>query len=198
MNGNNKEPEVKTLSKLTIASLDKTNVQVVAQYNPRELQISRTIAWGKHANVGSGKGQQMEFTGQEGRTTTIELLFDASESGEIMSQLSALETLAVSEEPSGNEAKKRRPHHCALVWGTFQTMRDNVSAASFPCVILELSIKYTMFSPSGTPIRATASVKLQEAQSVSIKADAPAVPPPSAGQPAGAPAATPNTRPNGR
>ncbi len=174
------EQSSEKLEKLSIGSLDDPTMTVHAQFNPRELQIERNIAWGKHSNVGQEKGQQMEFTGQDGRTTTIELLFDASEGGDINGPLLMLEGLAVSKEPSGTTDKKRRPHHCVLAWGSFKTGKDGISSPIFPCVILGLSIKYTMFSPSGKPLRATASVKLQEAEKVSIKADDP--PPQSAVQ----------------
>lgn len=176
----NSDESQQPLAKLMIGSLDEPGMTVEAHFNPRELQIERNIAWGKHANVGQERGQQMEFTGQDGRTTTIEMLFDASEKGDINGPLLMLEALAVSKEPSGSTDKKRRPHHCVMVWGSFQTSKGSAASSTFPCVIVGLSIKYTMFSPSGKPLRATASVKLQEAEKVSIKADEP--PPQSAVQ----------------
>jgi hypothetical protein len=177
------------LAKLMLGSLDEPGLTVKAQFNPRELQISRNITWGKHANVGQERGQQMEFTGQEGRESTVEFLFDATEGGDIMAELITLETLAVSKEPSGDTDKKRRPHHCVLVWGSFQTSRGAAATSTFPCVITSLTIKYQMFSPGGKPLRASATVVLKEAESVSIAADSP--PPQSAAQ-SGTPPATPN------
>jgi hypothetical protein len=38
-------------------------------------------------------------------------------------------------------------------------------------VILQLTVKYTMFSPAGAPLRATVTVKLQEATRVSMAKD---------------------------
>ena len=40
---------------------------------------------------------------------------------------------------------------------------------NFECVIESLSIKYSMFSSEGDPLRATATVKLKEAQAVDKK-----------------------------
>ena len=176
----NSDESQQPLAKLMIGSLDSPGMTVEAHYNPRELQIDRSISWSKHANVGQERGQQMEFTGQEGRTTTVELLFDASEKGDINGPLMMLEALAVAKDPLGIIDIKRRPHHCVMVWGSFQTSKGAAASSMFPCVIVGLSIKYTMFSPSGKPLRATASVKLQEAEKVSIKADDP--PPQSAVQ----------------
>ena len=51
---------------LTIASVD-TGVKVSAQYNPKELQIDKTVPWQKNpqANKSPDKGIQLEFTGAE-------------------------------------------------------------------------------------------------------------------------------------
>ena len=58
----------------------------------------------------------------------------------------------------GNEERQeeRRPHHCIVTWGDGGLPR-------FDCVIESLSIKYTMFDTNGSPLRATATVKLKEA-----------------------------------
>ena len=165
------------LTKLTIGSLDDVSVTVSAQFNPRELQLDRAIAWGKHANVGEEIGQQMEFTGQEGRMLTLELLFDASEdqnSTDIAGQIEQLEKLAVSRQPFGTAAVKRRPHHCVVTWGALASRSAN---SYFKCVITGLAVKYTMFKPNGEPLRAVATLKLQEAETVSMMTDAKVKPP---------------------
>ena len=41
----------------------------------------------------------------------------------------------------------------------------------FKCVIESLSTKYTMFDGAGTPLRATCTVKLKEADSVKAKSE---------------------------
>jgi hypothetical protein len=61
-----------TTTKLSIGSLDKPSLTVEAQYNPKELEISKTIPWTPHAK-GNADGLQMEFTGGQAREITIEL-----------------------------------------------------------------------------------------------------------------------------
>ncbi len=160
------------LQKLTIGSISDVQLTVEAQFNPRELQLDRAIAWGKHANVGEEIGQQMEFTGQEGRTLTLELLFDASEyenPAEIVEKIGNLEKLAVSSQPFGTAEVKRRPHHCVVTWAVLASKKEGTY---FKCVITGLSVKYTMFNRSGEPLRAVATLKLQEAETVSMMTDA--------------------------
>lgn len=157
------------LAKLTIASVDNKGLQVAAQYNPKELQIDKTIPWQKpsQANQTNAKGLALEFTGAESRTMTVELLFDgyerkgATPNGSVTSLITSLETLASPVEPDNKDENKRRPHLCVVSWGAG-------GMPTFRCVIESISTKYTMFSTEGVPLRATCTVKLKEADVVSM------------------------------
>ena len=65
-------------AKISIGSLDEAGISVDAQYNPKELQIDKSVPWQKH-NKANANGLQLEFTGAEGRTMSIDLLFDGYE-----------------------------------------------------------------------------------------------------------------------
>jgi hypothetical protein len=157
-------------TKIFIRSLD-TGLTVTAQYNPKELQIDKSVPWSKvneanksNAKSTSTQGIHLEFTGAEGRSLSVELLFDAVEGGnrsvDVAQNVSDLETLASVIEPGSPQEDKRRPHRCVCTWGT--------TLDSFRCVIESLSTKYTMFDTDGTPLRATCTVKLKEADVVSM------------------------------
>lgn len=149
-------------TKISIGSLDD-GTQIEAQYNPKELQIDKSIPWQKvnQANNANQQGIHLEFTGAEGRSITVELLFDAYETGgSIAGQVAKLEKLASVWQPGSTEENKRRPHRCVAKWGA--------ALDSFRCVIESLSTKYTMFGDDGTPMRATCTVKLKEADVVSM------------------------------
>jgi len=155
-------------AKLTIASIDK-KLEVSAQYNPKELQVDKTIPWQKpsQANQANAKGLALEFTGAESRTMTVELLFDGYEKGgktpkgTVTKLISDLEKLASPVDASSKDENLRRPHRCLVSWGSG-------GAPSFRCVIESISTKYTMFSSEGVPLRATCTVKLKEADVVSM------------------------------
>jgi hypothetical protein len=162
------------VAKISIGSLepghkDKT---VEAQYNPKELEIAKSVPWSKvnDADKGNSKSVQkeqgihLEFTGVEGRSISVELLFDGYEQGdagskEVVAKVKTLEALASVIDPSQKKEDMRRPHRCVVAWGT--------TLEHFTCVIESLSTKYTMFSASGKPLRATCVVKLKEADTVS-------------------------------
>jgi hypothetical protein len=153
-------------AKISIGSLDEAGIGVDAQYNPREFTIDKSVPWQKH-NKANANGLQLEFTGAEGRTMDLIMLFDGyEEKASIRDKVAILETLAAVREPNSTEDDKRRPHHCVVVWGTVMGGGDN----KFKCVIEHISTKYTMFSPEGAPLRATVTLKLKEAERVSMAA----------------------------
>ncbi len=157
-------------AKLTIGSLDNSGLTVKAQYNPKELQVDQTVPWKKPQSANQTNADKkdenyltLEFTGAEGRTMSVELLFDGYEKGtSIAGQVGKLEEMARVRNPSSDDENMRRPHHCIVSWG-------DGGMPSFKCVIEALSTKYTMFSSKGVPLRATCTVKLKEADSVAQK-----------------------------
>lgn len=165
---------------LWIGSIDDVSLNVRAQYNPKELQLDRTIQWAvpSQANAANaskkGKaaahGVQLEFGGCDGRSFSIELLFDGYEDNSpdgVTGPIAALETLAAVRKVDSHDEDLRRPHLCIVAWG-----QDN-GLPKLHCVIEALSIKYTMFASNGAPLRATCTVKFKEADALSIKKDKP-------------------------
>jgi phage protein U len=153
-----------------IGSVDDGGLTVTAQYNPKELQVDKNIPWSKknQANQANPTGLHLEFTGAEGRTMSVELLFDEYEkpNGSVAAAVAALNKMASVIDGESSDENKRRPHLCLAAWGS--------TVSSFKCVIESLSTKYTMFSESGAPLRATCTVKLKEADVVSKASDSPA------------------------
>jgi phage protein U len=153
-----------TTFEVSIGSLDTPSLTVTAQYRPKELQVDQSVPWTKHSNKSNEGTLQLEFSGAEGRSTSLELFFDASETkgGSVAGEIEKLATLARVRNPTRTEDEFKRPHHCVLVFGRVYT------GGIFQCVIESLSTKYTMFSPEGEPIRATVNLKLKEAQRVDM------------------------------
>lgn len=159
------------LEKLTIASLENTKLEVAAQYNPKELQLDKAIAWGAHNQRDNrashrrelAEGQHdLEFTGGEGRAMSVELLFDRYELDKsVEPTVDVLELLSSVTDPESADETLRRPHHCVVVWGV-------AGMKPFRCVIEALSVKYTMFSTDGVPLRAVCTVKLREASRIAV------------------------------
>jgi hypothetical protein len=158
-------------ARLTIGSLDNSLLQVEAQYNPHEIQIEKAIPWAQHSvrdnrswfRRDDQKQADLEFTGAPGRAMSLELLFDGFEkNNSVESDAELLEELASVKDPESTEDEPRRPHYCVVTFGA-DGMRP------FRCVIESVTTKFTMFSDKGAPLRALCSVKLREANVMSVK-----------------------------
>lgn len=145
-------------NKIVIVGEDGTTV--TAQYNPKEVGLDKSVPWQKgknsHANT-----PDLEFTSADGRSLSFELFFDGYEDSEDVhaKYVSKLLKLAEVMQEGGDEAKMRPPM-VKVSWGTLP---------EFKGVLESVSTKYTMFLPNGTPVRATCTVKVKEADKLSFK-----------------------------
>lgn len=150
------------IEKLYFGSLDVPDFTVVAQYNPKELQIDKQIQWKKPDRLqgghpGSVDDDELELPTAPTRSMTLELLFDGfEEHRSVQPEIDMLENMSSIREPGSKHAYLRRAHHCVVAWGGLD------GARRFRCVIDALSTKVTMFSPKGLPLRAMCTLKLQE------------------------------------
>lgn len=146
--------------KLMIGSLDDLSLPVVeAHYNPKEVDLAKQATWKDEMTVRAAKGDErwdLSFTGNPARTMALELVFDGYEIPQSIEPIiETLQTLASPIDAASSNERLRRPHVCVVVW-------DGGEFPRFQCVIESVNVKYTMFSKTGTPLRATCQVKLKE------------------------------------
>lgn len=142
---------------------DFPHIEVKAQYNPSAVQTDLAVPWqpNPQSNKAPQKGIQLEFTGAQGRSMSLELTFDGYETNtSVAPQIADLHKMASVKKAGDPDENKRRPYMCVVAWG------DTIQ--NFRCVIESLSTKYTMFSDKGVPLRATCTVKLKEADVLSM------------------------------
>jgi hypothetical protein len=145
------------LQKLALVGLE-CDIDVTAQYNPKEVQIEKSLSWNSGANSKDDR-PQLEFGAVQARTLSMELMFDTYESEEDVQQhVSKLLKLASVIDPNNKNhtERDRRPTLVQVQWG-------KPDLPIFRGVIQSISTKLTMFLPSGTPVRATCNVKMMEA-----------------------------------
>jgi hypothetical protein len=147
--------------KLTIVNLDEGRAAgIEAYYNPKEITIDKTAPWSQHKSSKTDS-PEMEFTGAKGRSLSMELFFDTYEMKADVHALYVSRLVALTyirENASGDEEK--RPPLCMVVWGGFPPFKG---------VITKVGTKYTMFLQDGTPVRATCTVTMEEADKVRAK-----------------------------
>jgi len=146
-------------NKFVIGTIHGESIEIIAQYNPKELARQAAATWETHPNTSAkhsptGEGNMWsEYKTTAPRTMTLELLFDGYEEGiSIAPIVESLERLTIPVDMSSRDATKRRPQLCVAVWGT-QQLR---------CVVQSVATKLTMFDISGEPLRASCTVVLSE------------------------------------
>jgi nucleoid-associated protein YgaU len=123
------------------------------QFNPKELSISKSAKWSRNAQKGNKNSGVPEFRGPEPCKLTLEMFLDASDTHDD-SVVKTVEQL-FSCVPTGesHDQKKPSPPWVIFHWG---------SLTSFTGYIHSVTVKYTLFTPDGLPIRGTATVNLEE------------------------------------
>lgn len=129
---------------------------VEAYFNPKEVGIEKSVPWNKHKNSTADR-PVLEYTDPESRELTIELLFDTFEEKDSVYLL----YIKYLEQLTKVIPDKKRPPMVLFTWGNY--------FPGFMGVISGLSLKYTMFLTDGTPCRATATVKIKEAEALAVK-----------------------------
>jgi hypothetical protein len=148
-------------TKATFSILEGSNAGKVftVQYNPKEFKEDKKVAW-KEADAQGQNKPPLEFQKGSPRTLTIDLIFDTTNSAtetnvykEWVEPLMAM-TNANATPSTGESAKqsKKRPTTVRFDWGNYQLTG----------VVESIATSYTLFSASGTPLRAKCQVKMKE------------------------------------
>jgi nucleoid-associated protein YgaU len=124
------------------------------QFNPKELSIQKSAKWERKPARGAKSAGPPEFKGADPCKLTLEIFFDATDSkqGSVVGRVEQLFSCLVPTADSLRQ-KKASPPLVVLHWG---------EVTSFAAFVTSVQAKYTLFSPEGTPIRATCSVTLEE------------------------------------
>jgi nucleoid-associated protein YgaU len=131
-----------------------TRGRIAFQFNPKDLTLSKSAKWGRDAQKGAKKSAVPHFTGAEPSKLTLEMFLDASDTQDD-SVVKVVEQLFACCVPTDETHNKKIgcPPWVIFHWGAI---------TSFVAYVKSVSVKYTLFTPAGMPIRGTATVNLEE------------------------------------
>ncbi|WP_051820097.1 LysM peptidoglycan-binding domain-containing protein [Streptomyces flavochromogenes] len=138
--------------------------EVKFEFNPDQLQLSRSAHWFTEQAVAYDRGAPPKFTGSEPAQLQLEVFLDRSgdpSSNDVQQQVELLLSCCEVTQQS-IAAKAPSPPWVRFSWGSFSTVQ-------FVAYVTSVSATYTLFSPSGIPIRATCSLSLTEVSSATKK-----------------------------
>ena len=127
------------------------------RFNPKEYSISKSATWNRPTNKSAKSSSKPEFGGVQPQSVSMELFFDDWENPDA-DLVQDIHTLLGWLMPSDNSLNKKKPQPQILKfqWG------GNKSLAEFKGFLKSVNAKYTMFKPDGKPVRATATITLEE------------------------------------
>jgi nucleoid-associated protein YgaU len=128
--------------------------RIAFQFNPKDLTLSKSAKWGRDAQKGGKKSAVPQFSGAEPSKLALEMFLDASDTQDD-SVVKIVEQLFACCVPTDetHRAKAGCPPWVVFHWG---------AVTSFTAYVKSVSVKYTLFTPGGMPIRGTATVNLEE------------------------------------
>lgn len=153
--------------KLRIEPLNSSLPEVSVMFNPNSYSIGKSVSWGPPRLPFGGGGDTdrsvnaptLVFGGGGSRTLSLELFFDVTEpvdGGLFYTDVRHRTDEIVA--MTRIDPKLGRPPVCRVSWG------NNAVSLDFPFtgVITSLSQNFTLFRPTGEPVRATLSVSFLE------------------------------------
>ncbi|MET8637776.1 CIS tube protein [Streptomyces sp. NPDC004096] len=131
--------------------------EVEFQFNPHQMELSRSASWYAQRAVGFDRGAQQEFSGAEPASLSLEVFLDASATPgsprvrrEVEKLLSCCEV-----DPQTLPTNRPSPPWVRFSWGGFSTVQ-------FTAYVESVNAAYSLFSPTGEPLRATCRLNLKE------------------------------------
>jgi nucleoid-associated protein YgaU len=128
--------------------------QIEFQFNPKELTIAKSAKWERNAQKGSKKSAVPQYGGPEPSKLTLEMFLDASakQDDAVVKTVEKLFQCCVPTDES-HQKKMGTPPWVVFRWG---------GITSFTAYVKSVSVKYTLFTAAGVPIRGIATVNLEE------------------------------------
>ncbi|RKN35802.1 LysM peptidoglycan-binding domain-containing protein [Streptomyces hoynatensis] len=124
------------------------------QFNPKELSLAKGAIWKRTPAKGAKSAGPPEYQGPEPSRLTLEMFFDASDTQD-SSVVVAVEKLLACCVPTSETRQQQRssPPWVVFHWG---------GLTGFPGYVSKVSVKYTLFTTSGVPVRAVCQVTVEE------------------------------------
>ena len=129
---------------------------IPCMFNPSELTVSRSNSWSGNSLAGQGV-PQLYYQGASSGTMSLNLTFDTTDTGDPVTNYTGKVLKLMDIDPSlpGTDAttNNARPPYVIFHWGSLH---------SFKAVVTNLSLNFTYFSSTGTPLRAKMSISLTQ------------------------------------
>ena len=132
------------------------DTELYFDFNPGEYSVDKSSTWTRPQMKGGKQTGKPEFQGANAQVVKMEILFDQYVSGPDVAR--SVNTLLEWIKPTDDSVKKKKPQPPIVMfeWG------PNPALTSFRAYVKSVASKFILFNSDGTPLRATATVTLEE------------------------------------
>ncbi|ANJ25709.1 LysM peptidoglycan-binding domain-containing protein [Agromyces aureus] len=125
------------------------------QMNPKELTMAKSASWKTEKQKKASSAPPATYQGPEAQKLSVEMFFDDTQGSGGDSVVQRVEKLFQACAPTKDSKRSDTPSApwVRFKWGVL---------SGFVGYIKSVSAKYTLFSPTGTPLRAVCAVALEE------------------------------------
>ena len=148
-------------AKATITRVDEPGTSIECMFNPKEYTFTKQNSWQPAKTKGTNV-PPLEFTSGNPATLQLQLMFDTYDTGaDVRSEYTdkIFELTHVDPKLINKKSKKGRPPIVRFHWG---------SAWLFEAVITNLTQKFTLFTETGTPVRAILDVTFSQVKDAKL------------------------------
>lgn len=126
-------------------------------FNPKELSVTKSAKWGRDTQRDAKRAGVPQFQGAQPAKLTVEMFLDATGTMDdtVVRTVEQLFACCVPTDDS-HAKKKSSPPWVVFHWG---------GLTGFTAYVSQVAVKYTLFTPGGVPVRAVATVNLEELSS---------------------------------
>lgn len=152
------------LEHLTITPEGGTPIK--AKFNPERYTVTKAVQIAEIAIPGLDSPVQQFVRGQTEKVT-FELFFDTTEFGMVDGVKDVRDLTGPIYQLMKVRKKTHAPPRCRLEWGQGRKLLSYGTRVSPPwCLLESVTEEFTLFSPSGVPLRAKLNVTFREAWSI--------------------------------
>jgi nucleoid-associated protein YgaU len=136
------------------AALGSRRDTIDFHFNPKELSLSKSAQWKRDPARDASTAGPASFTGADPSKLSFEMFLDETEQrdGSVAASVEKLLSCCNPTDETRGQ-KKGSPPLVVFMWGQI---------VGFPSFISQISVKYSLFTADGAPLRATCTVSLDE------------------------------------
>jgi len=155
-----------SLAKLKIIREDGKVIK--ALYNPERYSVSKGVQFAEIGIPGLDS-PVLQFVRGQNEKVTLKLFFDTTEQGTVEDVKDVRDLTVEVYKLMKVSAVTHAPPRFRLEWGDSKSLFWQGVGVSPLCVMESMTEEFTLFSPSGTPLRAELNVTIREAPSVKLQ-----------------------------